>query len=176
MGFAKENGPEFAEKGTLERFGEEISKHVGSGTVDNADVVAFGMIGNKKISDVDVAGALAARSFAMHFHFDGAFVVLVEDSVGGGIALGGQKHFDVKGVGEVVTCSNEFRFGGTFSVDVLFFGFAKKAAASKRDDAASVATHVGVNGEGGINPGRKGVEGVGTKAKFEINGAVKIFK
>jgi hypothetical protein len=71
--------------------------------VDNADVVAFGMIGNKKISGVDVAGALAARSFAMHFHFDGAFVVLVEDSGGGGIALGGQKHFDVKGVGEVVT-------------------------------------------------------------------------
>jgi hypothetical protein len=155
MGFAKENGPEFAKEGTLERLGEKIGKHVGGWTMDNADVMTFGVIGDEEVSDVDVAGALAARSFAIHFHFDGAFVVLVEDGRGGGKTLSGQKHFDVKGIGEVVTGANEFGLGGAFSVDVLLFGFAKKAAAAEGDDAASVAAHVRVNGKGSINPGGK---------------------
>jgi hypothetical protein len=39
MGLAKEDGSETTEEGTLEGLREEISKHVGSGTVDDIDIV-----------------------------------------------------------------------------------------------------------------------------------------
>jgi hypothetical protein len=52
----------------------------------------------KKIAFVDMTGALATGLFAVAFHLDGTFVVLVEDGFSNRIALCLHEHLDVYGV------------------------------------------------------------------------------
>lgn len=100
---AEEDRTELMEKGTLKGLGEKIGEHVGGGTMDNVDGVALGVVGDEKVTDIDMAGSLSGRGFTILFEFNGAFVVLVESCVGNGVSLGGHEHFDEQSVGKVVT-------------------------------------------------------------------------
>ena len=95
MSVTKEDGTEFEEKRTLEGLSEVIGKHGISGAVGDVDVAAFGVVGDEKITDVNVSGALAGRGTAMAFEFDGAFVVLVENGGINGVALGLHEVFNI---------------------------------------------------------------------------------
>jgi hypothetical protein len=87
---------------------------------------------------------------------------LVENGLGDRVALRSHEHFDKEGVGEVIACPNELGFGRAFSIDTLLFRFADEATTAERNDAACVAAHVAVDGEGCIDPGCERVEGVRT--------------
>ena len=70
---------------------EEVRKHVLSWTMGDMNGIPFGMIGDEIIPNLDMVGALSARCFAILFHFNGTFVVLVEDCLSDLITLGFQK-------------------------------------------------------------------------------------
>ena len=63
------------------------------------DTVAFSMIGDKKISNVDVARTLTAGSLAVFLHFNGTLVILVKNRASNGVALSFHKKLDIKGIG-----------------------------------------------------------------------------
>jgi hypothetical protein len=49
--------------------------------VRNGNVVPFRVIGDRKVSDIIVAGPLACRGFPIELHLDGAFIVLIEGGI-----------------------------------------------------------------------------------------------
>jgi hypothetical protein len=103
MALAWEHRTEFTEERTLEWLGEEISKHVLSGTVGNVNVLVLRLVRDKKISNVNVTGALTTGHFAVAFHFYGTFIVLVEGGTGDPVSLCVHEHLDIHGLWEVVT-------------------------------------------------------------------------
>ena len=75
---SKEDSPKFTEKGSLQRFRKKISKHIFRGTMDDVDVLAFGVVRDEEIADINVAGPLPAGSFAVALHLDGTFIILIK--------------------------------------------------------------------------------------------------
>jgi hypothetical protein len=133
---AKKDGSKLSEKGRLEWLGEEISKHLSCGTVGNCEILLTGMVGDEKIRDINVAGALPAGRFAVAFHLDGTFVILVENGLGNGVALCLHKHFHIECVWEVIAGTDELGFCRAFCINLLASRLADDAAAAERDDAA----------------------------------------
>jgi hypothetical protein len=115
--FPKEDGTVHTEEGTLQWFGEEVGKHNAGWAVLNGDGLLLDEVGDEKITNVDVAGALHTRCFAIGLHFDGAFVVLEECRLGSAETLGRHEHFNVDGIGEVIASSDELCFGRAFGID-----------------------------------------------------------
>ena len=116
VSMAEEDRVKLPEEGALEGLREKIGEHMLGGAMDDGNVAALGVIGNKKVTDVNVAGALAAGGFAIACHLDGALVILVEQGGLDGVALGFHKHLDVEGVGQVVAGTDNFSFGGAFTI------------------------------------------------------------
>jgi hypothetical protein len=54
MVMTKQNHTEFSKERTLKQFREEVGKHLRRRTVDNADIVAFGMVSDKEVTDIDM--------------------------------------------------------------------------------------------------------------------------
>ena len=83
--------PHADERRTLERLGEEISKHYISGAILNTHLLAANIVGNKKITDVNVLGVLCAGAFAIGFKKDTTLVVLIDNVVVNVVAMGSEK-------------------------------------------------------------------------------------
>ena len=174
MRCTEEKCSEFTEEGALQRFREVVGEHVFRWTMDDGDVVPLRMIGDEEIADVDVAGTLATRGLAVLFHFNGTFVVLVEDGLSDRVTLCFHKQFNVQCVWQIVTSTDEFRLRRAFSIDALSLRFTDEATTTEGNDATSVAAHVGVDGKGCVNPGDELVKGISTDAERKVNGAIEV--
>jgi hypothetical protein len=84
----KDRITELAELSSLEGLCKKITSHVLCGTVFNSDVTCFDVICNKKISDIQMAGAFATGCPTIFFKEDGTFVVLKDNRFIDNIALG----------------------------------------------------------------------------------------
>lgn len=165
VSMAEKDRTKLTEEGALKGLGKIVGKHVLGGTVHNVDVAPLAVVGNKEITDVDVSGALATGGLAVALHLDGALVVLVKNSGFNGVALCLHEHLDIQGVREVIAGPDEFGLGRAFAVEALLPGLADNATAAKGNDPASVAAHVRVDGEGGVDPRHKFVEGIGAETQ-----------
>jgi hypothetical protein len=52
---AQEDGMKFSEQGTGKGFCKIVGEHLAGGTMSDDEIVAPGMVGNKKVANVDVA-------------------------------------------------------------------------------------------------------------------------
>ena len=87
-------------------FVKKVGKHVRRRTVDDVDVSVLGVVSNEEIPNIDVAQALPTRGLAVPLHFDGTFIILVEDCLRDWVSLRFHEHFYVQSVWEVVACPN----------------------------------------------------------------------
>ena len=141
-------------RGKLVGVGQEIGKEHGcSVAMAEGDLVGLEGIGDPKITDVDVAGALASRGPAVAFELFGTLVILFEVTVIRGVALGNEKMHAPDGVREIIAGSDELSFGRGFGVDLLFGCAVDEAATAHQDSATRLAAVVGVDGVSSVEEG-----------------------
>ena len=69
------------ERGTLEGFGQEVSKHNISGAIVNAKLLVAHIVSDEEVMDINVLGIFGARTFPVVGQKYAALVVLVNHVV-----------------------------------------------------------------------------------------------
>ena len=108
------------ERGSLERLGQEVSKHNIGRAVLNTELLATDVVGDKEITDVDVLGVLGAETFAIGGQKDAALVVLVHHVVPDSKTLGSEEETGPQNEANGIIHANKFSLSGTAGVKFLF--------------------------------------------------------
>ena len=116
--------PKFLEKVTLEGFRKEIRDHNSSRAMHKVDFSVGNSILDEEIPNVDISGLLSGRCSAISFHLHGTHVVLVKIAIVDFVTLRLNEISGPDGLGKKIAGPDEFCFGRTLCVYLLFGRFS----------------------------------------------------
>jgi len=108
------------------------------------------------------------------FEKNSALVILKYDVVSDGEPLCRKEIFRPYNLWESVIYRNKLSFRRALGVQLLTGGHRDDCTSSKGQDSSGVASHVGVDGEGRVNPPLDDTARIGSQSKREIGGATEV--
>ena len=131
---------------------QKYSEHVLGWTPFHGQFVLLDPVGHEEIVNADVLRSLGTGSLAILLQQDGPLVVLENYALLHTIALRLQKIPRPQNCRHQIINSNNFRLRGTSSVQLLFGRTGEGATTSHGQTTTSVASHVGVDSKGALDP------------------------